>query len=214
MQRLDHLLESNRTWADQVRRRDPGFFKTLSAQQSPEYLWIGCSDSRVPPSQILGLDPGQLFVHRNIANLVLHTDLNCLSVIQFAVDVLEVKHIIVCGHTECGGILAAMRNEGLGLVDNWLGHVRDLRREHEAVLNGIPDQSQRMDKLVELNVIEQVHNVCATTIVQRAWSRGQSLAVHGWVYQMQDGLIRDLGTCITGLSEVPAAYRIRASALG
>ncbi len=214
MQRLDHLLEGNKTWAERVRRRDPGFFKTLSAQQSPEYLWIGCSDSRVPPSQILDLDPGQLFVHRNIANLVLHADLNCLSVIQFAVDVLAVKHIIVCGHTECGGISAAMRNDELGLVDHWLGHVRDLRREQEAVLNAIPDQSQRTDKLVELNVIEQVYHVCATTIVQKAWSRGQPLSVHGWVYQMQDGLIRDAGVCISGLSDVPAAYRIRSSGLG
>jgi carbonic anhydrase len=213
MRVLKQLFENNRAWADQITKRDPEFFAKLSRQQAPDYLWIGCSDSRVPANQIVGLLPGELFVHRNVANLVVHTDLNCLSVIQFAVEVLQVKHIIVCGHYGCGGVKAALRNDRLGLIDNWLRHVQDVRQKHGAHLNMMSDESKRSDKLCELNVIEQVINVCETTIVQEAWGRGQALAVHGWIYAIHDGLLRDLNSTVTKSEEAISVYHQALSAL-
>ena len=207
MRVLQHLFEKNRTWAESIATDDPDFFPNLSCQQSPSYLWIGCSDSRVPANQIVGLLPGELFVHRNVANIVVHTDLNCLSTIQFAVDVLNVKHIIVCGHYGCSGVKAALRGERLGLVDNWLRHVQDVRLKHESQLATLRDEDRRWDILCELNVVEQVINVCLTTIVQDAWERGQELVVHGWIYKVQDGLLRDLRICITRPEEVTEAYQ-------
>ena len=198
MQFLPHLFENNKAWAEAVHERDPEFFLKLSRQQSPEYLWIGCSDSRVPANQIVGLAPGELFVHRNVANVVVHTDLNCLSVMQFAVDVLKVRHVIVCGHYGCSGVRAALYRDRLGLVDNWLRHVQDVRQKHETVLAAASDETERCNRLCELNVVEQVANVCQTTIVREAWARGQELAVHGWIYGLQDGLLRDLNVTITG----------------
>ena len=189
---LEHLFANNRAWADAMRADDPEFFLRLRQQQAPTYLWIGCSDSRVPANQIVGLPPGELFVHRNVANVVVHTDLNCLSVIQFAVDVLKISHVIVCGHYGCGGVRAALRDERLGLVDNWIRHVQDVSRKHDVGLALLEDEIQRADRLCELNVIEQVANVCQTTVVAEAWSRGQELAVHGWIYGLHDGLLRDL----------------------
>lgn len=189
-----------------MKARQADFFELLAQQQSPEYLWIGCSDSRLPPNEILGLMPGELFVHRNVANVVTHTDFNCLSVIEFAVEVLKVKHIIVCGHYGCGGVQAALRNLELGLIDNWLRHVRDVYVTHKAPLAGVSDEASRWDKLCELNIVEQVHNVCNTTIVQSAWKRGQQLAVHGWVYGLRDGLLRDLNVCTTGAEESDLIY--------
>lgn len=206
MRDLNNLLENNRAWARKIKAQDPDFFQTLSKQQSPEYLWVGCSDSRVPANDIVRLMPGQLFVHRNVANVVVHTDLNCLSVIQYAVDVLKVKHIIVCGHYGCGGVKAAMDNSRLGLIDNWLRHVQDVRHKHGTLLAGVSDASQRLDKLCELNVIEQVSNVCQTTIVQNAWERGQEFAVHGWIYGLSDGLLRDLKICTTNQDELATIY--------
>jgi carbonic anhydrase len=194
---LSHLFEKNRTWAAETTRQDPQFFELLSRQQAPPYLWIGCSDSRVPANQIVGLLPGEMFVHRNVANVVVHTDLNCLSAIQFAVDVLRVRDIIVCGHYGCGGVLAAMRDEKLGLIDNWLRHVQDVRGKHQAQLEAIPSEEDRHKRLCELNVIEQVLNVSQTTVVRDAWARGQDVAVHGWVYDLRDGLLRDLGINVT-----------------
>ncbi len=193
---LQHLFDNNRAWSAEVTRRDPDFFQRLSTQQAPEYLWIGCSDSRVPANEIVGLAPGELFVHRNVANVVVHADLNCLSVIQFAVDVLHVKHVIVCGHHGCGGVRAAVRNDRVGLADNWLRHVQDVRMKHQAELDAIADEKAREDRLCELNVAEQVNNVCQTTVVRDAWARGQSLAVHGWVYDLRDGLLQDLGITV------------------
>jgi carbonic anhydrase len=207
MRVLHHLFEKNRKWAESIEALDPDFFLKLSSQQSPDYLWIGCSDSRVPANQIVGLLPGELFVHRNVANVVVHTDLNCLSTIQFAVDVLKVKHIIVCGHYGCGGVRAALRGDRLGLIDNWLDHIQDVRQKHETRLIKINEETQQWDRLCELNVIEQVMNVCRTTIVRDAWSRGQQLAIHGWIYKVQDGLLRDLNICITRPDEISAAYR-------
>lgn len=204
MRLLNHLFENNRAWAAEMVRQDPDFFTRLSAQQSPHYLWIGCADSRVPANQIIGTPPGEMFVHRNVANLVIHTDLNCLSAIQFAVDVLRVSHIIVCGHYGCGGVLAALRDEKLGLIDNWLRHVQDIRWKHQAQVDGLQSESARHDRLCELNVIEQVVNVSQTTVVRDAWARGQELAVHGWVYDLQDGLLRDLGLCVTAAEELAA----------
>ncbi|MBV9211747.1 MAG: carbonate dehydratase, partial [Acidobacteria bacterium] len=192
MQSLSNLLENNRAWSEQIKAQDPDFFQKLSEQQSPAYVWIGCSDSRVPANQIVGLSPGELFVHRNVANVVSHTDLNCLSVLQFSVEVLKVKHIIVCGHYGCGGVNAALNQDRLGLIDNWLRHVQDVVKKHEALLASIDDKQARLDSLCELNVIEQVSNVCQTTVVQDAWERGQELAVHGWIYGLSDGLLRDL----------------------
>jgi carbonic anhydrase len=204
MRILHQLFDNNRAWADAVRERDPDFFPNLSRQQSPQYLWIGCSDSRVPANQIVGLLPGELFVHRNVANVVVHTDLNCLSVMQFAVDVLRVRHIIVCGHYGCGGVRAALKGERLGLVDNWLRHVQDVRHRHEAEIGALGDESARCDRLCELNVIEQVANVCRTTIVREAWERGQELAVHGWIYGLQDGLLHDLHATVVHVPEAAA----------
>jgi len=183
-------------------RQDPEFFQRLAQQQVPQYLWIGCSDSRVPANQIVGLMPGEMFVHRNVANVVVHTDLNCLSTIQFAVEVLRVHHIVVCGHYGCGGVLAALRGERLGLVDNWLQHVRDVRLRHEQHLATLPNDKERHEKLCELNVLEQVCNVSRTTIVRDAWQRRQELAVHGWIYDIRDGLLRDLNVCVTGEGEL------------
>lgn len=196
MRTLSHLFERNRAWAAQNRERDPGFFARLSRSQSPAYLWIGCSDSRVPANQIVGLTPGEMFVHRNVANLVIHTDLNCLSTIQYAVDALKVGHIIVCGHYGCGGIAAALEDSRMGLIDNWLRHVQDVQMAHRDQLDALPS-GRRQDRLCELNVIEQVINVCQTTVVQDAWARGQPLSIHGWIYSLEDGLLRDLDMCVT-----------------
>ena len=192
MKTLKPLFDNNREWAEKIGREQPGFFKQLSQQQNPEYLWIGCSDSRVPANEIVALPPGEVFVHRNIANVVVHTDLNCLSVIQYAVDVLKVKHIIVCGHYGCGGVTAAMESGSHGLIDNWLRHIRDIYRFHADQLDTIEDPVARKDRLCELNVIEQVGNVCNTTMVSNAWKSGQELHVHGWIYRLEDGLLRDL----------------------
>jgi carbonic anhydrase len=192
MPKLDLLFENNRAWAAELTRGDARYFERLLGQQAPAYLWIGCSDSRVPANQIVGLAPGELFVHRNVANVVVHTDLNCLSVLQFAVDVLAVKHVIVCGHYGCGGVLAALRDEKLGLIDNWLRHIQDVRAKHRAQIESIPDEARRAARLCELNVMEQVGNVADTTVVRDAWRRGQQVSVHGWIYDLQDGLLRDL----------------------
>jgi carbonic anhydrase len=189
---LELLLENNRAWARDARAADPEYFARLARQQSPQYLWIGCSDSRVPANQITGLAPGEVFVHRNIANVVVHTDLNCLSVIQFAIDILKVRHIILCGHYGCSGVLAAMTRARIGLSENWLRHVQDVAVRHERELNGIADEGHRHRRLCELNVREQVHNIVTCTVVQDAWGRDQPLAVHGWIYDLQDGLLRDL----------------------
>lgn len=204
---LSHLFDNNRLWAEQMCADDPDFFLKLSHQQSPEYLWIGCSDSRVPANQIVGLPPGELFVHRNVANVVVHTDLNCLSVMQFAVDALHVKHIIVCGHYGCGGVRAALHDDRLGLIDNWLRHVQDVYQKHRALLANISDSVEQSNRLCELNVIEQVVDVCQTTIVQDAWARGQTLAVHGWIYGLHDGLLRDLNMTVTSPDELATVYR-------
>jgi carbonic anhydrase len=206
MDDLQELLAKNKAWAKAIKASDPEFFNTLAEQQTPRYLWIGCSDSRVPATQLVGLRAGDLFVHRNVANVVVHTDFNCLSVLQFAVDVLAVNHVIVCGHYGCGGVKAAMENLQLGLIDNWLRNVQDVMRSHEEVLSTITDDGRRLDKLCELNVIEQVLNLSRTTIVQNAWSRGHVLAVHGWIYGIGDGLLRDLNICVTNQSELEAAY--------
>lgn len=206
MKKLQHLFDSNRTWSERIRHQDPEFFSKLARQQSPEYLWIGCSDSRVPANEIVDLLPGELFVHRNVANVVTHTDLNCLSVIQFAVDVLKVKHIIVVGHYGCSGVGAALRGDRIGLSDNWLRHVQDVRQKHEARLLKLNDATARADRLCELNVVEQVSNVSQTTIVQDAWERGQDLTVHGWVYGLRDGLVRDLEFSATSADESTVRY--------
>lgn len=192
MIKLPHIFERNRAWAEACTREDPEFFKRLAAQQAPEYLWIGCSDSRVPANQIVDLQPGELFVHRNVANVVVHSDLNCLSVMQFAVEALRVKHVIVCGHYGCGGVLAALRDEKLGLIDNWLRHIQDVAERHRAELDTLADEAKQHTRLCELNVIDQVKKVADTTVVRAAWSRGQELSVHGWIYDVADGLLRDL----------------------
>jgi carbonic anhydrase len=201
MKKLPHLFENNRAWASTLEKAKPGFFQKLSRQQAPEYLWIGCSDSRVPANEIVGLLPGQLFVHRNVANLVIHTDMNCLSVVQYAVEVLQVKHIIVCGHYGCGGVKAAMGEKTHGLIDNWLRHIQDIYRRRYEELVKIKDESQRADRLCELNVVEQSFNLGHTTVVQEAWKRGQSLAIHGWIYRISNGLLQDLGVCLSGPEE-------------
>lgn len=203
-QSLDHLFKNNQAWAARITKIDPEFFSKLSQQQAPAYLWIGCADSRVPANEIVGLLPGELFVHRNVANLVVHTDLNCLSVLQFAVDVLKVRHVIVCGHYGCGGVMAALRRDRIGLSDNWLRHLQDVRFKHEAVLAKAGERVS--DKLCELNVIEQAANVCHTTIVRDAWERGQELVVHGWVYGLHNGLLRDLNVTVANYSEASAVY--------
>jgi carbonic anhydrase len=206
MRVLRHLFANNRAWANEMAQRDPQFFARLVSQQAPRYLWIGCSDSRVPANQIVGLLPGQMFVHRNVANVVVHTDLNCLSTIQYAVEVLRVEHVIVCGHYGCGGVLAALRDDKLGLIDNWLRHVQDVSRKHQARLDALQGEARRHACLCELNVIEQVVNVSQTTVVRDAWAREQALAVHGWIYGLRDGLLRDLDMCVTSETELPACY--------
>jgi len=204
--RLDTLFANNRRWAAELEAQQPGFFTKLLTQQEPQYLWIGCSDSRVPANDLVGLLPGQLFVHRNVANLVVHTDLNALSVIQYAVDVLGVLHIIVVGHSQCGGVRAALANKRAGLVDNWLRHVADVRDHHAALLASIEREAGRVDALVELNVLEQARNVCQTTIVKDAWARGQTVTVHGWVYGLHNGLLEDLCITATCFDEVQPAF--------
>ena len=199
MSNLEHLLSANKAWAQSIKESDPTFFEKLSEIQKPEYLWIGCSDSRITPSNSFGLLPGEMFVHRNVANLVNHTDMNCLSVMQFAVDVLKVRHIIVCGHYGCGGVMAAVNDTRLGLIDNWLRHIQDIMHKHSGDLNSISDYNTRLDKLCEINVIEQVVSVGETTIVQDAWERGQELEVHGWIYTIADGIYRDLKVTVSSL---------------
>ena len=200
MKTLEYLFEKNRLWAKSVTDREPDFFSSLSRQQNPEYLWIGCSDSRVPANQIVDLPPGEVFVHRNIANVVVHTDLNCLSVIQYAVEVLRVKHIIVCGHYGCGGVMAAIDQQEHGLIDNWLRHIRDVYRLHREELQSLEGKALA-SRLCELNVQEQVSNVCHTTIVQNAWKAGANLSIHGWIYDIGNGVLQDLGTCVSSLEE-------------
>ena len=199
---LKVLFENNRRWAARIAAADPTFFDELVEQQTPEYLWIGCSDSRVPANEIVNLKPGELFVHRNVANVVVHTDLNCLSVIQYAVDVLKVRHVIVCGHYGCGGVKAALDDARLGLIDNWLRHVQDVRQKHHALMASLADPAARLRRLCELNVVEQVRNVCETTVVRDAWQRGQALTVHGWIYGLSDGLLIDLGLAAGNWAEL------------
>lgn len=213
MSPLEHLFAQNRAWADAIRAEDPEFFRKLSRQQSPEYLWIGCSDSRVPANEIVNLLPGELFVHRNIANVVVHTDLNCLSVMQFAVDMLKVKHIMVVGHYGCSGVRAALRGDRIGLADNWLCHVRDIGEKHHTCVRAVRGEQSQVNRLCELNVIEQVGNVCHTTIVRDAWDRGQALTVHSWIYGLKDGLIRDLGMSISSIGELDGQYRSALAAI-
>lgn len=209
---VDDLLARNREWAERACREDPEFFARLAGQQAPEYLWIGCSDSRVPANQIIGMAPGEVFVHRNIANVVVHTDLNCLSVVQFAVDVLQVKHILVVGHYGCGGVHAALTQRRLGLADNWVRHVADVAEKHSACLQSAGDAQAQHDRLCELNVLQQVVNVSQTTILRDAWARGQDVTVHGWVYRLEDGLVRDLGLHVDGTDTLSDRYE-RALAL-
>ena len=206
MRALKSLFDQNRAWAESIKTQDPEFFQKLSRQQTPQYLWIGCSDSRVPANQIIGVLPGEVFVHRNLANVVVHTDLNCLSVLQFAVDVLKVRHIIVCGHYGCGGVQAALRGDRVGLADNWLRHISDVSTKHAEQLASISDEVLRCNRLCELNVIEQVLNVCQTSVVRDAWNRRQDLTLHGWIYGLHDGLLRDLGMCITQPQDAADVY--------
>ena len=210
---LESLFKSNLAWADRIRTQHPDFFERLAKQQNPEYLWIGCSDSRVPANEIVGLMPGEVFVHRNIANVVVHTDLNCLSVIQFAVDVLKVQHIMVVGHYGCGGVRAALFDQRVGLADNWLHHVHDVRDKHADALAAIGLPEVRLDRLCEFNVIEQVANVCQTTIIRDAWESGQTLTVHGWIYGLKDGLLRDLNVTVTNREEAGAISKAAVSAI-
>ena len=212
MRTLPELFESNRRWAERVSREHPGFFDELSRQQRPRYLWIGCSDSRVPANEIVDLPPGELFVHRNVANVVVHTDLNCLSVLQYAVDVLKVEHVIVCGHYGCGGVIAAAQGAPLGLIDNWLRHIQDVAERHRASFDAIGDESVRNDRLCELNVIEQAANVVRTSIVQDAWGRGQALTVHAWIYALRDGLLRDLKFSVRASGDLPGELSAAISA--
>ena len=213
MRILPELFENNRRWAAACVARQPDFFSRLKAQQAPQFLWIGCSDSRVPANEIVGLRPGELFVHRNVANVVVHSDLNCLSVLQYAVDVLKVGHVIVCGHYGCGGVRAALQDDKLGLIENWLRHVQDVRARHSARIDALPDADTRARRLCELNVIEQAMHVCETTVVQDAWARGQSLAVHGLIYDLHDGLLRDLRFCVTGAEDAAATCEAAARQL-
>lgn len=201
MNQIEDLIEKNRRWSERMHEKNPRFFADLAAQQKPEYLWIGCSDSRVAANTIVGLMPGEIFVHRNVANLVVHTDMNCLSVIQFAVEVLNVKHIIVCGHYGCGGVIAAMDGQEHGLIDNWLRHIQDTADLHSEILDSVSGLDEKIDRLCELNVAKQVMNVCETTMVSDAWRRGQSLTVHGWIYGLKDGLIRDQGISVANGSD-------------
>ncbi len=208
MHSLKHLFDNNKTWADKIEVEAPGFFKKLSEQQAPEYLWIGCSDSRVPANDIVGLLPGELFVHRNVANMVLHADINCLSVLQYAIDVLKVKHIIVVGHYGCGGIAAAMMKHRVGFIDNWLRNIKDVFALHRDELESIADESDRLNRLCELNVIEQVRNVCHTSFVQEAWERGQQITVHGWVYSLRNGRVKDLRVTHSNASQIDNIYAL------
>jgi len=205
---LDGLFQNNREWAESIKTTDPDFFKKLAAQQAPEYLWIGCSDSRVPANQIVGLLPGEVFVHRNVANMVVHTDFNCLTVLQYAVDVLKVKHVIIVGHYDCGGVRAAYEDADNGLIDNWLRNIKDVQHNYRARINALKDEGARINLLCELNVMSQVSNVCHTTIAQNAWGRGQQLEVHGWIYSLRDGLLKDLNCSVISADQVPDAYRV------
>jgi len=209
MRILGHLFKNNSIWATKIKESDPDFFIKLSKQQNPEYLWIGCSDSRVPANEIVDVMPGEIFVHRNIANLVIHTDMNCLSVIQYAVEILKVKHIIVCGHYGCGGIQAAMDNHEHGLIDNWIRTIKDMYHSCRERIDALENDKEKVDLLCELNVIEQVANVCHTTIVQNAWKSGQELAVHGWIYSIKNGILKDLNICTTSLDEISQIHRIK-----
>ena len=208
MRILKNLFDNNKKWAAKIKESDPDFFAKLSRQQNLEYLWIGCSDSRVPSNQIVDMLPGEIFVHRNIANVVIHTDLNCLSVIQYAVEVLKVKHIIVCGHYGCGGVRAALEKKSFGLIYTWLRHIKDVYRHHQDKLDALTDENERLNLLCELNVIEQVANVCHTSIVQKAWSSGQEISVHGWIYSIEDGILKDLDVCVAGSCEISETYRV------
>lgn len=208
MKNIEKLFENNREWASGVTAENPEFFSELAKRQKPEYLWIGCSDSRVPANQVAGLAPGEVFVHRNIANVVAHTDFNCLSVLEYAVNVLQVKHVIVCGHYGCGGVMAAMQGQHVGLIDNWLRHIRDVRQNHAIQLSELEDEKERINRLCELNVIEQVRNVCATTIVQDRWEKGNPLAIHGWIFGIENGLLNDLKVTVTDQADLADAYRI------
>jgi carbonic anhydrase len=209
MKILKNLFEKNKKWASKITEADPDFFARLSKQQNPEYLWIGCSDSRVPANEIVDILPGEMFVHRNIANLVIHTDINCLSVIQYAVDVLKVKHIIICGHYGCGGIKAAMDNCEHGLIDNWLRNIKDVYRYHQDQIDLLESEKEKYDLLCELNVVEQVSNICHTTIVQNAWKSGRELAIHGWIYRIQDGILKDLDVCTTSPEAISETHRMK-----
>lgn len=211
MQRLRILFQNNKDWVASKINKDPDYFSRMAKAQDPSYLWIGCSDSRVPANEIVGLEPGELFVHRNVANLFPHTDFNCLSVLEYAVDLLKIQHVIVCGHYGCGGVKAAMEDHQLGLVDNWLRNIRDIHARFKDELEKISDQKERYDRLVELNVMQQVLNVCHTTIVQNAWARGQPLWIHGWVYNMAEGVLADLDCCVSSINQVEEIYRIRFS---
>jgi len=202
MNKLSHLFAQNKKWASGVLKNNPAFFKILSKQQAPKYLWIGCADSRVPANEIVNLLPGELFVHRNVANLVKHTDMNCLSVVQYAIDVLKIKHIIVCGHYGCGGVRAAMEDKSHGLVDNWIRSVRDIYLKNTGVFSKLKSKDAKLDRLCEMNVVSQVYNVCQTTVVQEAWKRRQPLTIHGWIYRLQDGLLRDLNVRISSNAEI------------
>jgi carbonic anhydrase len=214
MKYIKELLENNKAWSERIKLDDPGFFQSLARQQTPRYMWIGCSDSRVPGTQLVGLGAGELFVHRNVANIVVHTDFNCLSVLQYAIEVLRVDYVIVCGHYHCGGVKAAMKNLQLGLIDNWLRHVQDVARSYEVELTSIADEEKRLDRLCELNVIEQVLNVSRTTIVQNAWGNGQELSVHGLIYGLNDGLLRDLGIGVSSQDDLDNVYRETGRAAG
>lgn len=208
MRLLQSVFDANAAWAERVRESDPAFFDRLAAQQRPEYLWIGCADSRVPANTIMGLDPGDVFVHRNVANLVVHTDLNMLAVLQYAVEVLQVRHVIVCGHYGCGGVQAAMGHDRLGVIDNWLLQIKDLFHKHKARIDRLDEPERQLDLLCELNVREQVYNVCHAPIVQEAWARGQDLAVHGWIYGLKDGLLKDLDVCVSEPGQLADVYRV------
>ena len=209
MVRLQEIFEQNRKWAKAMREADPRFFEKLTRSQQPRFLWIGCSDSRVPATRITGLEPGEIFVHRNIANVVAHGDLNALSVIEFAVRRLGVEHVIVCGHYGCGGVNAALGDRSFGLLDNWLRHIMDVHHDHAEELEELPRGEARLNRLCELNILRQAANVCRTTVVQDAWREGRRLAVHGWIYDLKDGLLKDLGKTVTGPEQVPLAYRVR-----
>jgi carbonic anhydrase len=209
MRILKDVFEKNKNWAEKIKESDPDFFTKLSKQQNPEYLWIGCADSRVPATEIVGMMPGEIFVHRNIANLVIHTDLNCMSVIQYAVEILKIKHIIVCGHYGCGGIKAAIDNKEHGLIDDWLKNIKDIYLSNKSKIDSIENEKEKENLLCELNVIEQVSNICTTTIVQNAWKSKQELAIHGWIYSIEDGILKDLNVCINNKDEISKIHQIK-----